>query len=236
VGLTTQGEKVLAHANRIFQEVETLEKSLGDISHQVGGPLPFGTGDLVASQLMSPLLERLLKAHPTLYPVVQTGTAHALASLVVERKLEFALLFHVPEELRETVEVSRFMQVPFDLVVAKDKLRDKRVLESFIGSREVDAQSVRRFPTLEKWRRRQPGASIKVSTNCLHAHLAMARAGVGVAVLPRFAVSEDLKRGKLVSLLKDEDLLFDLKLLARRSAPLSLNAQTLLAGLTAEAP
>ncbi len=230
VGLTSQGEKVFAHASRVFEEVGTLEKSLGEIARKVTGPLAFGTSDLVAAELVPPVLTGLLQQHPSLYPVVQTGTAQSLVSMVLERRLEFALLFHVPESLHDGIELTRFAPVPFELVVAKSKAKDKRVLESFMGSREVDDQATKRFPTMEKWRKVHPGTSIRISTNCLAAHLSLVREGAGVAVLPRFLVAEDLRKGKLVALLKEE-LVFDLKLLSRKNSSPSLNARTFLEAL-----
>src|SRR5690606_17904244 len=74
----------------------------------------------------------------------------------------------------------------FHLVLAADRARDARTCETFIGSREVEDARERSFPMLHAWRAVWPKARIRLSTNSAGAQLELARAGVGVAILPEF--------------------------------------------------
>jgi DNA-binding transcriptional LysR family regulator len=116
--------------------------------------------------------------------------------------------------------------VRFHLVVKNELRKNVRVLESFIGSREIDDASTRTFPTLEKLKKLYPKATIKISSNNLTAHRSMVLKGLGVSVLPDFLVAEDLKRGFLSNVLPKERLEFDLKVVQRATSVPSLNAQT----------
>lgn len=104
----------------------------------------------------------------------------------------------------------------------------KSVLESFIGSREIDDTSTKHFPTLTKLKKIHPEAKIRISSNNITAHKEMVLRSLAVAVLPDFLVQEDLKSGILSDVLPKERLEFELKLVERSNSVLSLNAQTFL--------
>ena len=113
-------------------------------------------------------------------------------------------------------------------MIRKDLKSKKSVLESFIGSREIDDTGTKHFPTLTKLKKLHPEAKIKISSNNITAHKEMVLKGLGVAVLPDFLVQEDLKAGRLADVLPKERLEFELKLVERSNSVLSLNAQSLL--------
>ena len=113
-------------------------------------------------------------------------------------------------------------------MIGKKFLKNEETRRSFIGSREVDETTSKKFPTLSKWREKEPKAQIKISTNSLLSHLSMVKEGLGVAVLPSFLVSREIKQGHLVDLLPQENLEFKLKLLTHRDYPIGLQQEKFL--------
>ncbi len=227
--LTPEGTEVYQRAEKVFQEVDALKASLGHMKAKAEGPLVIGTTDLLAAEMFPEKIQKMMKLHPDIYPVIQTGTATDIARMVDERKADFALLFHLPENLSPTLQSSTFMKVRFHLVVAKKFAKDRKVLTSFIGSREVDSARVKRFPTLEKLKRKYPEAKITISSNSLIAHLQMVKTGLGVSVLPAFLVEKEMKSGMLMDVLPSEELWFELKIVRKINSRLSRNAEIFLA-------
>jgi DNA-binding transcriptional LysR family regulator len=227
VQLTNRGKEVFERSKIIFEEVENLKAVAGQLTGTVQGSLAFGAAEPIASHFVPEVLERLLGAFPALYPIVFSGPASMLFDRIINGELEFGLFFHTPA-LPEKLKLTVIKKVRFHLVVRKDLRKKASVIESFIGSREIDDTTTRTFPTLEKLKKLHSKAAIKISSNNLTSHHSMVLRGLGVAVLPDFLVVEDLRSGRLTDLLPKEKLEFELKLIQRRTGVLSLNAQTLL--------
>jgi len=225
VQLTAQGREVFERSQRIFENVESLQSAVGQLVGVAKGPLAFGGAEPIISHFVPDILERLLPDYPELYPIIHSGPASVLFDQIRKGQLEFGLFFHIPS-LPSDLKMRTLRKVRFHLVVRKDLRKNKNILESFIGSREVDDTASRTFPTLEKLKKTHPQATIKISSNNLTAHLSFAQKGLGVAVLPDFLVKQHLEEGQLADLLSKEKLEFDLKLVQRANAVAGLNAQT----------
>lgn len=223
VQLTRQGAEVFESCKKIFGEVEALESSLGQISGEVKGPLVVAAAEPVASHFVPEVLASFLGAHPKVYPSVFSGPASMLFGRIEKGEIELGVFFHIPD-LPDRLEIFERRKFRFRLVVRKDLRRKKEVLHSFIGSREVDDVTTRRFPTLERLRLVYPAAKITISSNNLTAHRELVLRGLGVAILPEFLVGEDLKSGAIVDVLPKEDFEFEMKFVRRKSAVSSLAA------------
>ncbi|MBX3021889.1 MAG: LysR family transcriptional regulator [Bdellovibrionales bacterium] len=227
VQLTARGRRVFERAQKIFGEVEQLKISLGEIKGECFGDLKFAAAEPMASAVVPALLKRYLRTYPKVYPQFISGPADYLLKSIQTGALEFGMFFHMPE-LHEGLAVIERLELPFHLVVRANLKDDRETLNRFIGSREIDDTTTRRFPTLEKWRRRHPEASIGISTNNLTAHKQMVMNGLGIAVLPGFLLKKELSTRRVIDLLPNEHLRFDLKVVARETATLSLNARAFL--------
>jgi DNA-binding transcriptional LysR family regulator len=227
VKLTAQGKEVFERSKKIFEQVDDLKITIGQISGTPKGPLTFGASEAIAAILVPEALEKLVNIYPEIYPVVHSAPASMLFEHIRKGELEFGLFFHVPE-LPVGLKLTALKKIRFHLVVRSDLRRNNSTLESFIGSREVDDTRTRSFPTLQKLKQIRPKASIKISTNNLMAHLAMVKKGLGVSVLPDFLVKDDLKSGLLSDVLPKEKLEFDLKLVQREASVAGINAEAFL--------
>lgn len=153
-----------------------------------------------------------------------------LMKKIEEGDIELGLFFHVPE-VSEKLVIETKIELPFRLVIRRDLRKDLNVLNSFIGSREIDDTSTRRFPTIEKMRQKYPDVKIRISSNNLTAHKELVLKGLGVSILPEFLVGSELKNKELVDALPGEDFRFSLKILRRKNAILSLGALQLIEAL-----
>lgn len=230
LSLTPQGELVFSHASRIFEEVQTLEDNLFSPATVLTGPLKIGATDIIASELLPTTVASLLRKNVELYPFVQTGSVTGLCQAVLLRESEFALSFYVPDNLPDGLTVENLCSYKFRLVVATSKKDDLAVLQSFIGSREVDSER-KKFPALDRLRKKYPKARIKLSTNSLISHLQYVRKGSGVAILPDFLVSKYLVSGSLTEVFPGASFTFALKKVTRKNVKLSLAAEEFLGSL-----
>lgn len=228
VQLTLKGKEVFEHSKKIFSDVEILQSAIGQMKGPPQGPLIFGASEPISSHLVPEIFEKILSQNPELYPNVYSGPASMLFDQIKSGELEFGLFFHVPE-LPNGLKVKVLKKIRFHLVIRKDLKLKTAVLESFIGSREIDDRSTKNFPTLTKLKKLYPKAAIKISSNNLTAHRSLVLRGCGVSVLPDFLIQNDLKEGKLHDLLPKENLEFELKLVERSTSVLSQNAQYFLA-------
>jgi len=218
VRLTPIGARLYASCERIFAEVEGFSASLTGPS-EVAGELRIATATHVATHLLPPVIAQLRALHPRLVPRVVTGPSHLLEREIEERRMDVGLFFKVaPSRLLERQALADF---PCQLVVKRGLGRRRDVLETFIGSREVDDLTNRSFPTVAFLRKRGYATEIRYSCNSLEAHRAWVIAGLGISILPRFVVDEDLAARRLELVFPSYTYQATLELITRRGDPQS---------------
>lgn len=227
VQLTKQGVDVFENCKQIFGAVDNLKTSLGQIKGVCQGPLTIGAAEVIATHFIPSAMPQFINSHPKVYPSIISGPASMLLTEILNGKIEVGMFFHVPD-LPEKAEVFDRKMFRYHLVVKKSLRKKKEVIESFIGSREIDDVSTRRFPTIERIKKDYPGVKIRLSSNNLTSHLQYVREGLGVAILPEFLVKEDLRSGVLADVFPGEKFEFEMKLIKRRTSVLSLNVRTFL--------
>lgn len=227
VRLTKAGRAVFEHCERIFQEIEELKRSVETETRSCQGPLELGAAEPIASWILPAVIHEFKSANPDAVPLVFTAPARAVFDRIESGKTEFGLFFHMPDA-PESLRVERLAKMPFELVISTHHAKDAKVRASFIGSREVDDVTTRRFPTIEKMKKKWPETSIQISCNGLTAHKELVRLGAGVAILPRLMVAGELASGEFTRLLPKEEFVFDLKLVTRARGVLSRSAQVFL--------
>lgn len=226
VQLTKEGLDVFEYCKKIFSTVDELKNSIGQISGDCSGPLMIAAAEPIASHYLPHALKTYLLSYPKVYPNIFSGPASMLLEKIIKGDIEIGLFFHIPE-LSDKLEIFATKDVRYHLVVRKEFKRKSEVLESFIGSREIDDTSTKKFPTLDRLKRTYPKASIKISSNNLTAHKEMVMQGLGVAVLPDFLVQDELKNGTFIDLYRHEEFKFKLKFIKRKTGVLTLVAKML---------
>lgn len=230
IELTSAGRRVFESASRLFEEVENVQRIAEDERGQCKGPLRLAAAGLVASRLVPDAVARLLARHPDVWPMIFSAPAAMAADRILRGDFELGLYFYA-EGLPETLETRELAMVPFRLVVRTDLSRSKKTMSSFIGSREVEDDRVKHFPTLDRLRRVVPDAQIRISSNDIESHLRFVEAGLGVSILPTFAVAEALSAGRLTDVLPRERFAFPLLLVTRGRRVLSKAATYFVDGI-----
>lgn len=132
--------------------------------------------------------------------------------------------FYIPS-LPKDLEVEYQYPLPFRLVVKKACSNNSEVLQSFIGSREIDDTSTHSFPTVEYIRKKYPRARITFSSNSITLHKQLVMEGKGISIMPEFMVEKELKKGTLVDVFPRKKFQWDLLIVKRKSSHLSIPAK-----------
>ncbi|MFO0598291.1 MAG: LysR family transcriptional regulator [Myxococcaceae bacterium] len=229
VVLTAEGTQLLLLAEPLLAGLRATLDDFSQRDEALGGDLVFAAQEHVATRLLPAPLATLRREHPALFPRVVTGASHLLLRELVEGRVEFGLFFYL--EPSSLIDRQKLGQVPARIVVNPAHARNATVLESFIGSREVDDLATRHYPTVRELQKARPKTRITLSSSSLELHRQLVLEGVGISILPEIVVADLLAAGKLV--VHRPDWVFDvpLELVTRRGHRLSSAAHALLRSL-----
>lgn len=213
--LTTEGKEVFKMAQKMFASAEQISAFAKERQGTIAGDLCFATSDSLAPEIMGPIFKEFIRRYPRMRPIHHAGPASLLLDKISAGVIEFGIFFNVPA-LPSDLEKSKLANVPFDFVISREFAKDRKVVESFIAPKEQDEQSSR-LPLFQKYKSHHRAASIVAISSSSMARKAMAVSGVGVTILPRFLVQEDIKKGLLRSL-HEGDYSLPLYLVERRSS------------------
>ena len=217
--LTDFGQLVFRHSQVIFDEAAKIQ-NLGSKGKEIIGPLNIGASEPIAGHIVPKVLKKLVTKYSGIHPNIYCATANSILNMINQGKLEIGFLFHVPK-LSSELEIVERIHVKYSLAVLTKEKNNKDVIQSFIGSREIDDNSNHKFPKVEKLRKKYKDTSIRYSSNHIGLHKELVLQGRGVSILPDFTIEKELKSGKLSRLLKSEKFIFDLKVVMRGSSILS---------------
>ncbi|MDG0817682.1 LysR family transcriptional regulator [Bdellovibrio svalbardensis] len=201
--LTTEGKEIFKMAQKMFDSADQISAFAKERLGNISGDLCFATSDSLAPEIMGPILKAFIQRHPSMRPIHHAGPASLLLDKISAGAIEFGIFFNVPE-LPMDLEKSKLAHVPFDFVISKEFAKNKKTTESFIASKEQDDEESFRLPLFQKYRSHHKNVSIAAISSSSMARKAMAISGVGVTILPRFLVQEDIKKGLLKSLHEGE--------------------------------
>lgn len=214
IQLTEKGRELYVYAEEVFAKVQKLEEFVGQKSDEISGKLKIATNDLIAHYVLTPILIHWMTKYPAAQISLQYMSAQEACEKLIRDEVDYGLFFYGPEEMAG-IEIEKLKKIPFICA------GDKKNVETFIGSREVDYSLTRKLPTYEKLKKIFPDIRVQLNTNGLMLHKELALNGGGAVVLPTFALKEELKKKQLHNLLPNEKLEFSLKLYQRKNKILS---------------
>ena len=226
VSLTSEGARLMDTAERLLTELGATLETVSQKEQRLSGDLVLCAQEHVASRLLPWPLAQLRRAHPQLFPRVVTGASHLLLRELVEGRVEFGLFFYL--EPSSLIERRKVGEVPARIVVHPAHVKNAEVLESFIGSREVDDLATRHYPTVLELQKTRPKTRITVSSSSLELHRALVLEGAGISILPEVVVTDLLESGELVVFRPDWVFQAGLELVTRRGHRLSRGGHALL--------
>lgn len=182
---TPAGEELVALASRVEEDVLALARHADARDTAVAGVVRLTTASHVAALLLAPELPALRERHPGL--VLEIAVDQRTFDLT-RREADLAVRMGRPRDAG--LVTRKLTDVAFGLYAAPGTFRRRTVdfaADPFVGLDESLASTPQ-----ERWIQRvAPERRVVFRCNSTAALQAAARAGVGVAVLPRFAADRD---------------------------------------------
>lgn len=220
--LTDYGQLVFRHCQVIFDEFDQI-KQLGKDNSKLSGVCSIGAAEPIANHLFKPILKSLMGEFPSVNFNIYTSTQTHLMKLISEGNLDLGCFFYVPP-LTSDLEIVHKLPMPFRLVIKSSLSQNKNVIQSFIGSREIDDNSNHSFPTVELMRKKFPKTRITFSSNSITLHKQLVLEGKGVSIIPEFMIESEIKKGTLVDLFPNKKFQWDMLIIKRKSSHLTIPA------------
>jgi len=224
--LTDYGQFVFRHCQVVFDEIGKI-KQVAENPYRITGVFNVGAAEPIVNYLLTPVFKDLIDKFPNLNFNVFTTTQNHILNEISSGRFELGCFFYAPNVPKD-LEVVKAVSFPFRLVVKNSLKDDKSVLESFVGSRELDDSSTHDFPTVDLMRKKYPKTRITFSSNSISMHKQLVLAGKGISILPEFMVEKELKKGTLVDVLPKKKFKWDMMIIKRKSSHLSIPAQEFL--------
>ncbi len=197
---TPAGEVLLAYAGQLLEKLDEVERLLADHGEGRLGVLRIGAGGAACQHLLPPVLGEFRARHPQIELRVLSGHTRLTVSRILRGDLDLGLAtLPVRAERLRVGEVGRDELVA---VVPPD--------HRWAGQRRVQAKDFAGEPLVVHEPRSQTTdlilrflleegvfPRVAMEINHLEAVKEMVRAGLGVAIVPRWAVRSELRTGSL---------------------------------------
>jgi DNA-binding transcriptional LysR family regulator len=222
--LTDYGQLIFRHSQVVFDELDKIQYT-SDSPQEIKGVFNLGAAEPIANHLFSPIFSKLISEFPNLNYNVYTTTQTQLINMISEAQLDLGCFFYAPV-MSKDLEVIERIPFRFRLVVKKSEAKNKEVIQSFIGSREIDDLSTHKFPTVELMRKTYPETRITFSSNSISLHKQLVNLGKGVSIIPEFMVQKELSSGQFIDLYPKKKFIWDLMIIKRKSSHLSFAGES----------
>jgi len=226
VSLTALGEEVYAKCEKIFNSLREVENTCQQSRAICEGPLRFGASDHIANYLLVKKLIEMNKHHPAVTPSLFVGAPQETVKLVLKKELEFALFFTIVEH--ESLVYEEYLKVPLVAVYSPKFQLDlrrgqyKKLPGGQIGSIK---NQFKIHPAKEVFEEIDEKAEVTFETNSQECQKRLALAGAGIAVLTKFMVEEELKRGQLLEIPLSKNKEAQMYIVKRKHHTLTLAAE-----------
>ena len=223
VQLTQAGERLKAHAERVYDEIEAARL---DLRGEADSPamLKIGSREMITNYLLGPSLLAHRKAHPrTRFGVYELGPREMAAAL---RKNQIDFGFYYSAEIPDpALEIRRLGRLESHVYAAPSLWGGGRPPRDFKAVRALPFIAPRYFgadpaePSLDGFPDQEDPRLIQYEGEFLETHRRFALDGIAAAVLPDFTVKRELKAG-LLARLPGPPLGREIFFLKRRGRPL----------------
>lgn len=201
VRLTEAGRAFLPYAQRALVAVADGRRLLAEVSRGGAGQLAVGTAPAVGTYVLPAVLQRFRAAYPNVQLSVRTGHSEEILELVLREEVEIGLV----RSLRHA-EIESIPLYEDELVLVAN------VEHPFAALREIGVEAMTReqlilfdrtssYHDLTSSFFREAGVVPRgvMEVDNIDATKKMVRQGLGVALLPYTAVSEELSSGELAA-------------------------------------
>ncbi|MGH9843718.1 MAG: LysR family transcriptional regulator [Blastocatellia bacterium] len=230
--LTEAGRILHTYAQQMINLREEAKESIGELRGMYRGRLTIGANESTSLYVLPELLLEYRKKHPRIKIEVFRNVSEKIPAEVLERSLDFGFLSYDPMNPQlQSLEIHRD---ELTLVVPPKHSFAKRrqITVKDLGGEQFVAHNVKtpsRTRIFELFAEHQTPLNICIELATLETIKEFVRLNVGIAILPRLAVQEEIKTGKLVEVqVKGMKIEKTLRLVYRREASLSHAARSFL--------
>ena len=199
VRLTEHGQAYLPYAEQAYEALADGRRLLGELDRGGAGQLVIGAAPAVSTYVLPSILERFHAAHPRVQLSVRTGHSEEVLEMVVRRQVQIGLV----RALRHP-DVAVVPLYEDELVLVTDPqhafaARGEIALEAIAGERLILFDRASSYHDLTSAFLGEAGVipSGLMELDNIDASKKMVAQGLGVALLPRTAVAEELATGRL---------------------------------------
>ncbi len=205
VELTTKGMTLLPIARQVLQSSEDLLSLAQDRKNELSGVLKFGAASPLSFLFLPDAISQITTDYPRIWPMMFTGLVDDLTQRTARRELEFSFLGYEGTRLKE-LEYREIGACRYK-IVASTRIKTP-MMNSFIGSREINDQNSPKLPTFDRLKRINKQIQIRYSANDLMAYKALLLKGLGIGLLPELFIQKEIAQKKLKVLYPEMNLLF----------------------------
>lgn len=200
VVLTGQGENFLQNAKRILDEVYNAQQSIKN-NEELTGTLHIGTLESLCFYRLPPLLQQFRAAHPKVSVRVCTGSPEEMIEKMERGDVD---LICILDEPRDSANWHKCVEVPEEVVFVcspglplphQGALCVSELLDKPFFLTEKNANYRRRFDRFLAAHDIELSPSLEISDTSFI--IKMLESNQGVSLLPKFAVEEGVREGKL---------------------------------------
>lgn len=197
--LTEGGRTFLPYAERALESLRNGAALIGEIGSGAAGELAIGAAPAVSTYVLPSLLDRFVHEHPGVRLLVRTGHSEEIVDMVLRSDVQLGLV----RELRDPRVTSQPIYADELVLVVEPGHRfatDAAVpVEALADERLIFFDRTSSYYDLTNAMFREAGVSPRgaIELDNIDAAKKMVQQGLGVALLPNTAVSEDVERGLL---------------------------------------
>ena len=230
--LTEAGQTLYSYAQRMINLRDEALRAIGELRGMYRGRLSIGANESTSLYLLPPLLLKYREAHPHIRIEVYRNVSERIPSEVLERNLDFGFLSYDPMhpslESFEVYHDELVLVVPPKHHLAKNKQVTVRDLagETFVAH---NVKTPARDRIFELFAQHRTPLNISIELATLETIKEFVLRNVGIAILPRLAVRDELKTGRLIEVpVRGMKIEKPLRLICRRESSLSTAAKSFL--------
>jgi len=192
--LTPAGDRVLASAERVLQELENAEEELRLLAGERRGLLRISMECYTGYHWLPELLQRFRKRHPGVDVRIDANATYRILDALHEGSIDLALVSCSLDDRR-----IRTTPLFEDEIVAVMSLSHPLARQEFVTAADLAEETMLTYPVFEKssvYREVFAPAGIKpksaMQLQLTEAAVELARGGIGIATLPRWSISSPL--------------------------------------------
>ncbi|WP_438448335.1 LysR family transcriptional regulator [Gorillibacterium sp. sgz5001074] len=230
--LTAPGEELLRLAGRML---DLYDESMETVGSQTGGTLTIGTIDTLASYYLPPFLKRLRRRFPDLTVRLQPGPESKILEKVREGEQDVALLLDNGRPAEGALTCETLEQESLLLITPTDHPFVHRdappALSDLKDAVWVMPEESCNYRTMLERALKEGGIPCRIGFELGNPEAVKrcVRSGLGIAILPRMAVEDEIRRGELAGLaFPHPDVRLDLQLFVHPKKWMSKPLQTLI--------